>query len=498
MIDLSIMKPFIALLPEVAPPPGGKQENIRQRIFYTFIALFIFLVCAHVPVFGTRPSNSSDPFYWMRVVLASNKGTLMELGISPMVTAGLLIEVLIGVKVLTVPKPSQDKKSDDKKSGGNEQRELESGATKVLALIIAVVEASVYVMSGMYGDVAQIGPIQGVLIVLQLTFSTLLCCLLDELLQNGWGMGSGTSLFIAVNICDTIIWKSVSLTTFNMGRGTEFEGAIIAFVHLLTTRGDKARALKEALYRPHLPNIMNLLATGLVFIVVVVLQGFEVRLSTFTKEGHNTQQPHAIKLFYTSSMPIILQTALMSNINFFSQILYRRFPSNIFINLLGVWEERDYSQNGQMFPVGGLAKYITAPNTFQDMVNDPVHALIYTIFVVGTCAMLSRTWIEISKTTARDVARRLIDEGRYLKQCKTEDEMTRQLNKLIPTAATFGGCCIGLLTLFADFLGAIGSGTGILLAVGMIQQYFEIIKKEGADLDIPFLQSQTKKIILTR
>src|SRR3989338_6927765 len=134
-------------------------------------------------------------------------------------------------------------------------------------------------------------------------------------------------------------------------------------------------------------------------------------------------------------MPIILQTALVSNINFISQILYRRFPGNIFVNLLGIWETRDYSQNGQMYPVGGLARYITAPNTFSEMINDPIHAVCYIAFVLLTCALLSRTWIEISKTTSRDVARSLIRQGKYLKQCKTEDEMTRYLNKLIPTAA---------------------------------------------------------------
>lgn len=490
-MNLEAVKPLLALLPEVGAPKGA-MPNIRDRLFWTFGALFVFLICSHVPVFGVKPSNSSDPFYWMRVVLASNKGTLMELGISPMVTASLIIEVLIGVKILTV---SKKKPGDDDKAA--DDRILQEGASKILALGIALVEAVLYVSSGVYGDVRSIGVFTSMLIVAQLVAATLICIILDELLQNGWGLGSGTTLFIATNICDTIIWKSFSLTTFNMGRGTEFEGAVVAFFHLLISRGDKARALKEALYRPHLPNVMNILATALVFVIVVVLQGFEVRLTTVTAQGVNTQQPHAIKLFYTSSMPIILQTALVSNINFFSQILYRRFPTNIFITMLGVWEEREFSQSGQMFPTGGLARYITAPNTFSDMINDPIHACVYITFVLASCALLSRTWIEISKTTSRDVARSLIGQGKYLKQCKTEDEMTRYLNKLIPVAATFGGLCIGALTIFSDFLGAIGSGTGILLAVGMIQQYFEIIKKEGEDLDLPFIK-QVKKIQLTR
>jgi len=96
------------------------------------------------------------------------------------------------------------------------------------------------------------------------------------MLQKGYGLGSGISLFIATNICETIIWKAFSPTTFNRGRGTEFEGAVIALFHLLLTRTDKVRALKEAFYRQHAPNVTNLLATGLVFVIVIFFQGFRV------------------------------------------------------------------------------------------------------------------------------------------------------------------------------------------------------------------------------
>ncbi len=115
----------------------------------------------------------------------------------------------------------------------------------------------------------------------------------DELLQKGYGLGSGISLFIATNICENIVWKALSPTTINTGRGTEFEGmythkccvrtssltgpsfegALIALVHLLVTRNDKVRALKEAFYRSNLPNVTNLLATVLVFLVVIYFQG---------------------------------------------------------------------------------------------------------------------------------------------------------------------------------------------------------------------------------
>lgn len=47
----------------------------------------------------------------------------------------------------------------------------------------------------------------------------LIVLLLDELLQKGYGLGSGISLFIATNICETIVWKAFSPTTINTGRG---------------------------------------------------------------------------------------------------------------------------------------------------------------------------------------------------------------------------------------------------------------------------------------
>merc|ERR1712232_995486 len=131
---------------------------------------------------------------------------------------------------------------------------------------------------GMYGDLGSIGPGNAILIIAQLFCAGLIVLTLDELLQKGYGLGSGISLFIATNICENIIWKAFSPTTINHGRGTEFEGAIIALFHLLITRTDKVRALKEAFYRQNLPNITNLLATILVFVIVIYFQGFRVDL----------------------------------------------------------------------------------------------------------------------------------------------------------------------------------------------------------------------------
>jgi protein transport protein SEC61 subunit alpha len=85
-------------------------------------------------------------------------------------------------------------------------------------MVITVGQAIVYVMTGMYGDPAEIGAGVCLLIVIQLFVAGLIVLLLDELLQKGYGLGSGISLFIATNICETIVWKAFSPATVNTGK----------------------------------------------------------------------------------------------------------------------------------------------------------------------------------------------------------------------------------------------------------------------------------------
>jgi len=261
----------------------------------------------------------------------------------------------------------------------------------------------------------------------------------------------------------------------NTGQGTEFEGAIVATFHMLVSKSDKVFALKQAFYRQSAPNLTNLFATVLVFFIVIYFQGFRVDLPVKYQKIRGQQGSYPIKLFYTSNIPIILQTALVSNLYFFSQLLYRRFKSNMLVNLLGQWQEADYG--GQSVPVGGLAYYMSPPTSFYDIVVDPVHALFYVCFVLLSCALFSKTWIEVSGSSSRDVAKQLRDQQMMFKGHR-EQSLLHILDMYIPTAAAFGGMCIGMLTIVADFLGAIGSGTGILLAVTIIYQYFEMVYKE--------------------
>lgn len=435
----------------------------RERALWTVVVLFIFLVSSQIPLYGVRLTAGADPFYWMRVILASNRGSLMELGISPIVTSGMVMQLLAGSGLIDVDQSDQ------------KDRALFNGAQKLAGLCMTFGEAIAYVFSGMYGDVREIGYITSLLIIFQLCTAGVIVLLLDELLQKGYGLGSGISLFIATNICENIIWKAFSPTTINTGKGTEFEGAVIALFHLLLTRNDKSKAIREAFYRLNLPNITNLIGTLVVFLVVIYFQGFRIELPVKYNKMRGQNGIYPIKLFYTSNIPIILQTALVSNLYFFSQLLHRRYPNNILIQLLGRWQD---NQTGQSVPIGGLAYYVSPPATLVEILADPLHFILYLIFILGACALFSKTWIEVSGSSPRDVAKQFQEQDMVIRGYR-EDSTYRVLNRYIPAAAAFGGMCIGLLTVFADFMGAIGSGTGILLAVTIIYQYWETYQKES-------------------
>ncbi|KAL2530599.1 SecY protein transport family protein [Forsythia ovata] len=154
---LHLVKPFLYFVPEV--------ESAKRKL----------------PLYGIHSATGADPFYWMRVIMALHRGTVMELGITPIVTAGLVMQLLTGLKFIQVD------------NNMREDRLLLNSAQKLLAILIALGEATAYVCSGMYGSVSQLGAGNAALIIIQL-----LC--LDKLIQKGYGLGSGISLFIATNI----------------------------------------------------------------------------------------------------------------------------------------------------------------------------------------------------------------------------------------------------------------------------------------------------------
>ena len=149
---LQLLRPVLAFLPSVPTPE--KRVSLRDRLIWSVLVLLLFLVCSQIPLFGIRKMFGDDPMYWSRLILASNRGTLMELGIGPIITASMIIQLLCGAKILDIDQNNR------------EEKELLQSTQKLLAIIIALFEAFAYVFSGMYGSLGDIGAVRALLLSL--------------------------------------------------------------------------------------------------------------------------------------------------------------------------------------------------------------------------------------------------------------------------------------------------------------------------------------------
>ncbi|KAI8461501.1 protein transport protein SEC61 subunit alpha [Phakopsora pachyrhizi] len=304
-------------------------------------------------------------------------------------------------------------------------RALFGGAQKLFfALLISFGQATIYVLTGLYSQPSNLGAGVCLLLILQLVVAALI----------GYGLGSGIPLFIATNICESIIWKVFSPTTVNTSRGPEFEGAMIALFHLL------------------------------------------VKIPVKSNRFRGQRGTYPVKLFYTSNMPIMLESALTPNVFILSQMLYNRLPKNIFVKLLG----------------SGIAYYISPPHNIRAVFSDPIHTLLYVSFMLTACALFSKTWIKVSESGPREVAKQLKDQQMVMVSHR-EGSMYKDLKRIIPTAAAFGGATNSALSVCTDLMEALRSGTGILLAVTIIYGYWKRTIREGRGIDAAQLDYFFKK-----
>jgi protein transport protein SEC61 subunit alpha len=432
---------------------------------WTFVALLIFLITSQIPIYGIGKVAGSDPFYWMRAILASNKGTLMELGIAPLVTSSMALQFLSGTKLIHF---DQNNRND---------RELYHATEKLITFGITLVQAAGYIATGVYGDPSQIGLTNSLLIIGQLFFGSVIVVLLDEMLTRGYGIGNATNLFIVSQTSEKLISAALSPQAVTTSRGSEYEGALLTFFQYLFTSPSK---VGYAFFRSGAPNLLSVLTTIFVAVIVLYLQGYRIEIPVKYQKVRSMETSYPIKLFYTGNTPIVLLSALVSNIYFVSQTLYSQLKSNLLVNLIGQWQA--IAENGDTrtsIPVGGLAYWISPPGSILELFSDPFHVIFYILFVLAACTLFAKTWIDVTNSGSRHVAKNLKDHNLTMRGYR-DTTVVAVLDRYIPTTAALGGFGIGALVLVADFLGCIGSGASITLAVTIIYQYFEVVAKEAS------------------
>jgi preprotein translocase SecY subunit len=447
---LSLFRPLGRVLPEIKVPE--RKVGFNEKIFWTAIVLIVYLVMSEISLYGIS-SSVQEQFAPLRVIFASNRGTLMELGIGPIVTAGLILQLLAGSAIIQCDMSNP------------EDRGLFTVASKFFSILLTGIQASAYIISGMYGALA--GPTT-IIIFLQLLGAGVVVILLDELIQKGWGLGSGISLFIMAGVAQNILWQ-----TFSPGTGL-FVGSLDLLLRGGQTLTDWI--MGAGAY----PSLIGFIATIGTFLVIIYLEGVRVELPMTYAGYKGFRSRYPIKLLYVSNLPVIFASALFANVFFFSQLLWstqgRPAPGqNILLDIFGQYN----ATNNQ--PLGGLAYYLTPPNNVQSVAAEPIRAAVYLAILVAFCAVFSLIWLEVGGLGPEKVARQLMDSGMQIPGYRRSGRPIESiLKRYIPVVTILGGIIVGLVAGLSDFLGVFGSGTGILLAVGIIYQYYELLMRERA------------------
>ena len=447
---LNLFSPLGRVLPEIKVPE--RKVGFNEKLFWTAIVLIVYLVMSEIALYGIS-GTVQEQFGALRVIFASNRGTLMELGIGPIVTAGLVLQLLAGSSIIQVD------------MSNHQDRSLFTVASKFFVMLLTGIQASAYIISGMYGALS--GPTT-MIIFLQLFGAGVIVLLLDELIQKGWGLGSGISLFIMAGVAQNILWQ-----TFSPGTGL-FVGSLSLFL------GGGQTLTNWVLGFGGYPSLIGFIATIGAFLVIIYMEGIRVELPLTYAGYKGFRSRYPIKLLYVSNLPVIFASALFANVYFFSQLIWstqgRPVPGqNILIDIIGQYN----ASNNQV--LGGIAYFVTPPGNIQTVAAEPIRAAVYLAILVVFCAVFSLVWLEVGGLGPSKVAQQLMDSGMQIPGYRRSGRpIIAILRRYIPVVTILGGIIVGLIAGISDFLGVFGSGTGILLAVGIIYQYYELLMRERA------------------
>jgi len=429
------------LIPGVESPK--RAISFKERLKWTGIILFIFLSMGFISLYGVEPSTY-EHLHYMQMILASKMGSLTTLGIGPIVMASIILQLLVGTKVL----PLDLTKPEDR-----ERFELYQ---KVGIVFFCFFEAATYVLLGAIRPRAP-DPFLILLLILQLACGGLLVMLFDEVVSK-WGIGSGVSLFIAAGVCKEIFIRAFNPFTF----GSEIPAGLIPQFFIMLGMGDLSSAFDA---------ILPVISTILIVFLVVYVNGIkvEIPLAFGSISGFGRRWP--LKFIYTSNIPVILIAALLANLQMMGAML-----ANKGVPILGEFD-------AQGNPTSGFVYYITVPHALilsllhgafsSDLL---LRALGHVLFFVIGSVIFSVLWVETAGMDAKSVAKQITSIGLQIPGFRRDPRIVEQvLSRYIMPLAVMGGAFVGFLAAFANFMGALGTGTGILLTVMIIYNFYETI-----------------------
>lgn len=477
-------------LPGIANPI--KRLTFKAKLKWTGIILLLYFIMSQIMVWGVAPGRY-EYFQYLQMIMGSNFGSLVTLGIGPIVTAAIILQLMVGSKLIPWDLNTERGKS------------LFQGTQKLMAILFCMVEAWAFVAFGAIA--AQPGFFW--IVILQIAVGGWLLIFMDEMISK-WGFGSGVGLFIVAGVSSQIITKMFNPLTATGGLPTPGASPVGAIPAAITSMADPFSAFLI---------LLPVIATFLVFFLVVYAQALkvEVPLAFGSIRGFGRRWP--LKFFYTSNIPVILIGALLANIQMMGRMASQGGSSWLASvdangNIVGgvmyfLQAPRTTSIAGFMVfagifaAVGILLAYFTKKSCWKFALGfaflgilswffmvtsmgftslavvpaaDIVRIFVYSCLMIGGSIVFSLFWVNSAGMDARSVANQIQSTGMQIPGYRRDIRIIeRVLNRYIPSLAVLGAAAVGALAAYADFTLALGTGTGILLATMIIFNLYEEI-----------------------
>ena len=471
---LDRMEPLLSRMPAVKPPEG--HVHFKNKLMWTAAVLLLYFILTNIPVFGLA-SNSVDIFEYYRALLAGAQGTILHLGIGPIVTASIVLQLLRGADLIKINTSDQ------------RGQVLYMGLQKLLIFVMIFIEALPNVFGGWMTADAGVAAIFGgntaivmILIFLQICLGGVLVMFMDEVVSK-WGIGSGVGLFIVAGVAQGLVNG-----LFNWSASGSVDGFATGFFpRLFQVIAEGANFIDYFGLQ-----ILALITTIVLFFVIVFVESTRIEIPLAHANVRGARSRFPVKLVYASVLPMILVRVLQANVQMIGMIL-----SNFGINILGEF-------NGTT-PVSGLMWYLAPINQPQDWMwwlsnfTGAGHAVWEVLIRIGIdClvmilggALFAIFWVRTAGLDSKHVARQIQNSGMQIPGYRRSPAvLERYLDRYIPRVTVIGGVFIGLLSVVANMLGIIGfvGGTGLLLTVSIIYRLYEQIANEQMMEMYPFMR----------
>ena len=486
---LEFMDKIAKFIPSIKPP--ARSLSLREKMYWTAVIIGVYFILYNIDAYGVNVAAVSSSLELISIVFAAKIGSVITVGIGPIVLASILLQLINGSGLIKVDLNNVQDKSRFQ------------ALQKLLAISIAVVESVIYAVTGFV-------PVESAsflgIVVLQLAIGAISIVFMDELMTK-YGITSGINMFIASGVSYAIVAGTAeilipeAISAIAAGSAAAISNTVLVFAPLFFSI--------------------------IIFLISIYAYETKVELPLSFEQLRGLGGRLPIPFLYVSVLPVILASALE-----LSMTVWFRFLAGVKGSLAGLAKFIAFYQPvgtatggtslqltggityliSPSFPlpysaayggVGGYANYFNFLLTQTSRLYMPaggfilvpewVHAIIYTLVLIALCIVFGKFWIEMTGQSPKNVAEQLGDQGWQIPGFRRDPRIVENvLNRYIPTVTVLGSIFVGLLAAVATLTGAMGTGMGILLTVGIIYMVYQQLEQERLFDTYPILDKLTK------